>query len=107
MNPRIDTTRKRTLRAYLGLASLCATCISAQAQTAGPSIPADASAQAGAPTLKVNPIDALRNFEPDVNEEYWSWARSKSPESSLSMGRLLCLKRFPGAAWKLDPTKQP
>jgi polysaccharide export outer membrane protein len=70
MNPRIDTTRKRTLRAYLGLASLCATCISAQAQTAGPSIPADASAQAGAPTLKVNPIDALRNFEPDVNEEY-------------------------------------
>ena len=75
MNHRIGFTRTSIL-----MAAICSFCAASQAQTPGPSQPDDTSKQAPAtqtsvadatvPTLKINPIDALRNFEPDVNEEY-------------------------------------
>jgi polysaccharide export outer membrane protein len=68
--------RTRTAQFVLLIVGICVFCKIGQAQTSAQSRSDDtppqasASAQAAVPALKINPIDALRNFEPPVDEEY-------------------------------------
>jgi len=66
--------RTRTVQHGLFIAGICAlTCVmnnAVWAQAASQTRAEDTPAQVSAPALKINPIEALRNFEPPADEEY-------------------------------------
>jgi polysaccharide export outer membrane protein len=61
--------RTGTQRAILVAVVFCAFATAGRAQAAH-AVADDAPTQAGGPQLKINPLDALRNFEPAADEEY-------------------------------------
>jgi polysaccharide export outer membrane protein len=68
--PFVILARKRAFFRSLLIAGICAMAVGSQAQGPSPKGTGDTASQQYDPQLKINPLDALRNFEPSADEEY-------------------------------------